>query len=155
MGTAETFTLNPGLRLSAGPIFVCMAAWNWHNHSDNASPGLELKGRAGTLSTTKMGIEVGHPPSTFPLFCRWVFIGSAQVCTTQNWLLFSLFGEHYANKNSYTLHTSSTRQVSFLPFHTSTLLKPLVISISGRVFIFIYGLHIWEYCFPKTSGMCS
>lgn len=124
----------------------------------DTSPKLELKGRDGTLSTTKMGIEVGHPLSTFPLFCRWVFIASAQVCTTQNWLLFSQFGEHYANKNSYTRDTPSTRQVSFvsfLPLHTSTLLKLLVISISGGVFIFNYKLHVWEYCFPKASGMCS
>lgn len=121
----------------------------------NASPELELKGRAGTLSTTKMGIEVGHPLSMFPLFCRWVFKASAQVYITQNWLIFSLFREHYANKNSYTTDTPPTRQVPFLPFHTSTLPKLLVKSITGGVFIFSYKLHIWEYCFPKTSGMCS
>lgn len=120
----------------------------------NTSPMLELKGRAGTLSTTKKEIEVGHPLSRFPRFCRWVFRASAQVCTTQNWLLFSLFGEHYANKNSYTIE-HSLHKASILPFHTSTLLKVLVICITGRVFIFNYKLHFWERCFPKASGMCS
>lgn len=120
----------------------------------NTSPELALKGRAGTLSTTEMGIEVGHPLSRFPLFCRWVFIASAQPLTAQN-LLHSLFGEHCASKNSYTVNTPSTRQVSFLPLHTSMLLKLLVISISGRAFIFSYKLYIWEYCFPETSRICS
>ena len=49
----------------------------------NTSSEIAPKGRASTLSTTKMEIEVGHPLSRFPLLLKWVFIASAQLCTTQ------------------------------------------------------------------------
>lgn len=121
----------------------------------NTSSELVLKGRASSLSTTKMGLEVGHPLSRFPQLHKWVFTASAQLCTTQNWLLYSQVGEHYASKNNYTIDTPSTRQVFFFSFHTSTLLKLLVVGIRARAFIFNYKLSIWEYCFPEASRMCS
>lgn len=147
--------LKPGFKFSADPHMSTLLLVTDIVTARSTSSDLALKSRASSLGTTKTGLEVRHPLSRFPQVDKWVFTASAQLCMTQNWVLYHPVGEHCASKNDYITDTASTRQVSFLPFHTAALLQLLVESIRASEFVFSYGLYIWEYCFPEASRMCS